>query len=151
MPSLRLLALAASLLAAAAAAEDHVDDWPWGKPVVEEVSGRVIVEGRLFVNPPRFPGQQRHSTSLALAPEFYMEWDDYTSLTLAPYARLDSADRARTHFDMREAWLQVVEDDWELGLGLGKLFWGVTESVHLVDIVNQTEAMRITRLHAATT
>ena len=139
MASLRLLPLAACLVAAAAAAEDRVDDWPWGVPVVEEASGSVVLEGRLFVNPPRFPGQQRHSASLALAPEFYMEWHDYTSLTLAPYARLDSADGSRTHFDMREAWLQVVEDDWELGLGLGKLFWGVTESVHLVDIVNQTD------------
>lgn len=34
-------------------------------------------------------------------------------------------------------WL-VVEQDWELRLGVRKVFWGVTEGSHLVDIINQT-------------
>jgi hypothetical protein len=42
---------------------------------------------------------------------------------------------------MRELFLRLVRDDWELGLGVGKVFWGVTESVHLVDIINQTDAI----------
>ena len=60
---------------------------------------------------------------------------------MQPFLRLDSADSNRTHGDLREAFLRTVGDDWELGMGFGKVFWGVTESVHLVDIVNQTDAI----------
>jgi hypothetical protein len=137
------LAAAVLLLGHAAAAEDRAEHepWPWAEPVVEEVSGSLSVEGRLFVNPQRFDGQERHGASLVFQPEYYMEWDDYTSLTLEPFVRLDTADASRTHFDMRELFVRLVRDGWELGLGIGKVFWGVTESVHLVDIVNQTDAI----------
>ena len=136
-------AMAVCSLSVPALADEETDsnDWPWGQPVAEELSGSIILESRLFLNPPRWPGQDRHAVALALQPEFYMEWDDYTSLTIEPFARLDNTDGSRTHFDMREAYLQIVRDDWELGVGIGKVFWGVTESQHLVDIVNQTDAI----------
>jgi len=124
-----------------ASAADEDDGWPWAAPVTEEISGSVIAEGRFFVNPPRFDGQERHSASLAFEPEYYVEWDDYTSLTIQPFLRLDSADSNRTHADLREGFLRTVGDDWELGVGFGRVFWGVTESVHLVDIINQTDAI----------
>ena len=37
---------------------------------------------------------------------------------------------------MNYLWLA---DTWELRLGFGKVFWGTTEFVHLVDIINQTD------------
>ena len=61
------------------------------------------------------------------------------SLTLTPYFRLDQHDSERTHFDLREFFWQKVGDSWELRVGLGVVFWGVTESQHLVDIINQTD------------
>jgi len=112
-----------------------------GEPVLSEITGSVIAEGRLFPRPPRHDGQRRHSGSLVFEPEVYAEWDSGASFTLAPFLRLDSADSNRTHGDVREAWLRLVGEDWEIGAGVGKLFWGVTESVHLVDIVNQTDAI----------
>ncbi len=108
-------------------------------PVVETASGNITAETRIFSSEPAYPGQRRHSAALALDPEFYLEWEDYTSLTVAPFVRLDSADPRRSHVDMREFYLQIVRDDWELGVGVSKLFWGVVESYHLVDIVNQTD------------
>jgi hypothetical protein len=33
----------------------------------------------------------------------------------------------------------MVGSPWELRVGIGKVFWGVTEFVHLVDIINQTD------------
>ena len=51
--------------------------------------------------------------------------------------RLDSEDSERTHFDVREAYWQGVFGDWEIVAGADRVFWGVTESRHLVDIVNQ--------------
>lgn len=108
-------------------------------PAIAEISGSVSLEGRGFPRPPRFAGQRRHSASVAFESELYLEWDDLTSLTATPFLRVDSADPERTHGDLREFWLRVVRDDWELGAGVGKLFWGVAESFHLVDIVNQTD------------
>lgn len=37
------------------------DDWPWATPVFEEITGNVAIEGRLFAEPQRFIGQERHS------------------------------------------------------------------------------------------
>nr|NIS70959.1 hypothetical protein [Pseudomonadota bacterium] len=65
------------------------------------------------------------------------EGDD--RITVIPFGRLDSLDTERTHLDLRELnWLHVGKS-WELRLGVDKVFWGVTESVHLVDIINQTD------------
>jgi hypothetical protein len=133
--------IAVGLAAAGARAADEAGagDGPWADPEVAELSGSVTVEGRLFPNPPRFAGQRRNDISLALEPEYYVAWADDTSLTVAPFLRLDRADPERSHFDVRELFLRVVGEDWELGAGAGKVFWGRTESVHLVDIVNQTD------------
>ena len=126
-------------LAAAALAAPAPAAGPWAEPAIAEASARAELEGRGFVRAPRFPGQRRHGASLALEPEFYVEWDDYTSLAFEPYLRLDSADGERAHGDIRELYLRIVRDGWELGVGIGKVFWGTIESAHLVDIVNQTD------------
>ncbi len=110
-----------------------------GSPSYQEISGSIAIEGRLFARPPLYEGQKRHSASVVAEPEYYAEWDDQTSLTVAPFVRVDSADPERTHVDVRELYLRLVGDDWELGGGVGKVFWGVTESRHLIDIVNQTD------------
>ena len=54
-------------------------------------------------------------------------------------ARLDSADSSRSHFDLRELNYLWLGDAGELSVGIGKVFWGVAEFVHLVDIINQTD------------
>jgi hypothetical protein len=52
-----------------------------------------------------------------------------------PFFRVDQRDSNRTHFDLRELnWLAVI-GALEFLLGVSKVFWGVTEFVHLVDIV----------------
>lgn len=102
-------------------------------------SGFVAAEARLFANSPRFSSQDNHSVSLALQPEYYREWGVRNSLTITPFLRIDSADSERTNFDLREFFGLWVFDGWELGIGVRKIFWGVTESQHLVDIINQTD------------
>lgn len=62
-------------------------------------------------------------------------------MTIRLFARLDQRDDQRTHFDIRELnWLRL-SGDWEWRIGIGKVFWGVTESNHLVDIINQTDVV----------
>ena len=65
------------------------------------------------------------------------------SFTVSPFFRYDATDPRRTHADLREAYLllfgEIGEDEWELRLGIDRVFWGVAESRNLVDIVNQTD------------
>ena len=58
---------------------------------------------------------------------------------VTPFARLDAGDDNRTHVDLREAFWRGVFGEWEVLVGANVVFWGVTESRHLVDIVNQTD------------
>ena len=104
-----------------------------------EFKGDIAAEIRLFGNDPLFPDQERNNGSIALAPEYFHAWSNGSSFILAPFLRIDSADSERTHLDIRELNFLLLGDPWELRLGIGKVFWGVTEFVHLVDIINQTD------------
>ena len=104
-----------------------------------ELSGRMEVEGRFFFHDPLFQGQDYYNGSVALEPEYYHEWETGSSFTFVPFARFDSGDSRRTHFDIRELNYLWLDDAWELRVGVAKVFWGTTEFVHLVDIINQTD------------
>ncbi len=84
--------------------------------------------------------QDDFSVSLFIEPEWHFDFGD-SSFTFKPFARYDSMDDERTHFDIREANYQTVGDGWSLNLGINKVFWGVAETQHLVDIINQTDAV----------
>ncbi len=109
-------------------------------PVRAQLTAEVGLESRGYFKGPLFSGQDRHDASVSLEAEFYREWDDRRqSITVEPFVRLDFADKERTHFDLRELSWQYVFESWELRVGLRKVFWGVTESLHLVDVINQTD------------
>jgi len=106
-----------------------------------EWSGYIAGELRFFPESPLGIDQYEDlNLSLAAQPEYRHEWDDgYQTFTFVPFIRLDQHDTERSHFDIRElTWLKATSD-WELRVGIRKLFWGVTESQHLVDIINQTD------------
>lgn len=107
-----------------------------------DFSGVVFGEVRTFPEKPRFASQTNttFSPSLVIQPELVYEWNDRRDrVTIEPFLRLDAHDDHRTHADLREAsWLHQA-DDWDLVVGISKVFWGVTESRHLVDIINQTD------------
>lgn len=114
--------------------------------VYQDWSGYATLETRVFPRDGRFPDQHNGvNVSLALQPEYYREWDGGDqSFLFVPFLRLDQRDAERTHFDIRElAWIRAAED-WELRVGVRRVFWGVTETVHLVDIINQTDLVENT-------
>ena len=85
-------------------------------------------------------GQSRFQPSLSLRLDQHRTWDDERqSFTFSPFLRLDAEDDERTHFDLREMFWTRVGPDWELHAGFKQVFWGQTEFLHLVDIVNQTD------------
>ena len=105
-----------------------------------EWSGNVAVEWRDFLDAPLDSRQHGDSLSVSAQPEYYREWNNAKqSFRFTPFFRIDEHDSNRSHFDVRELNWTTVHDDWELMIGIGKVFWGVTESQHLVDIINQTD------------
>ena len=106
-----------------------------------EVSGVVAGEARAFFSDPVDPRQyDDFGLSAYIEPEFYTSWDDGGQrLVFTPFGRVDQRDGKRTHADIRELAWSRLEDDWELRIGFRRVFWGVTEFLHLVDIINQTD------------
>jgi hypothetical protein len=106
-----------------------------------EISGSTGFEGQYFPSRPQFPGQFEHADASVFT-EFEFSWgwrDGDLSLTVVPFFRVDAQDQERTHFDLREAVVQWVTEPVDVRVGLYRVFWGVAESAHLVDIVNQTD------------
>ena len=101
-----------------------------------ELSGHVNVESRWFPEAGAHLGQRSHASGFVAASKLYLEDAAGRSLTLAPFFRYDNA-------DPREAYLllfgEIGDGEWELRVGVDQVFWGVTESQHLVDIVNQVD------------
>ena len=111
--------------------------------VRHDFSGRLSAEGRWHPSSGAHAGQRSHASGFVAEPKLYLEDDAGRSFTLAPFFRYDSADPGRTHADLREAYLlqfgEIGDDEWELRLGFDRVFWGVAESRHLVDIINQID------------
>jgi hypothetical protein len=85
-------------------------------------------------------GQDRWQVSTSIALQWQRSWrDGQRSVTATPFLRVDSQDSERTHFDMRELFVSAIGNTWELHVGARRLFWGVTEFHHLVDVINQTD------------
>lgn len=107
-----------------------------------ELSGNVEFEHRFFLENNQFSNQQDSGSSISVQPEMYYEWNEgYDSITFSPFFRYDQYDSRRSHMDVREGFYLMSREDWILRLGVKKVFWGVTESIHLVDIINQTDAI----------
>lgn len=103
-------------------------------------SGHVALEARIFPEAAQWEMQKDSGASLSFQPEFRHQWNDGDNgFTFISFFRIDSMDEERTHADIRELSFLHVMKGWELRAGISKVFWGVTESVHLVDIINQTD------------
>jgi len=83
-------------------------------------------------------GQDQFHPSLRAELEYTHSLED-DSFEVVLFGRADKEDSERSHFDVREAAWTHVGDDWELKAGITKVFWGVTESRHLVDVINQSD------------
>ena len=111
------------------------------KKVTHDLELEVEAEYRYFYKDAAFNGQKSHFPSIAFKPEYAASWNKgYESINFTGFFRFDQ-DNKRTHWDIRELFYQKAQDKWELSIGLKKVYWGVTESNHLVDIINQTDAV----------
>ena len=102
-----------------------------------------MADGPLDLTPDT-PDPQREqgfaSVSGELALGFYAPSGRH-AVIVKPFGRFDQHDHERSHMDLREAKYRYVRRPFELTIGADKEFWGVTEFLHLVDIINQTDAV----------
>lgn len=110
-----------------------------------QFSGRVGIESQSYLQHGQYKnqGQRRQSNAIVLEPELYLESDAGSSFNLKAFYRYDSMDANRRRGDLREAYFlwygEAGEGEWELRLGIDQIFWGVTESTNIVNIINQSD------------
>jgi hypothetical protein len=86
------------------------------------LTGYVAAEGRLFFHDPLYAGQEDNNGSLAAQPEYYYQWNNGALFTFTPFARVDSVDSERTHWDIRELYYHYTQDWWSVRFGMARVF-----------------------------
>jgi hypothetical protein len=109
-----------------------------------DLGANVEMQSRFFTQDARWPGQESQAGQISLAATVELRWrnaDDDQRASIIPYLRWDAEDEERSSLDLREAYWAWEAESFELLVGANTVFWGVTESVHLVDVLNQTDAV----------
>lgn len=103
--------------------------------------GNLELEATHFFHDGVYASQDNSNSSLSflVRPEVTYQINKDDRFLIDIFSRVDSTDDNRTHNDLREFNYLHVGDEVELTLGLSRVFWGVTESRHLIDIINQTD------------
>ena len=105
-----------------------------------EFSGELSFEARSYLEHGAYGNTGLGDFSIILQPEYAVAWEeDRKVVSFEPFIRFSSLDDERTHGDIRELSFVGSWDLFELRIGISKVFWGVTESQHLVDVINQTD------------
>lgn len=114
--------------------------WLVTTAVCGEFSGELSFETRGYFHEGAHENSDRVDLSIILQPEYVIAWDeDRKVFTFEPFVRYSSLDKERSHVDIRELSFLGSWELIELRVGISKVFWGVTESQHLVDVINQTD------------
>lgn len=121
-----------TLLVSALEAEAGMDTW--------DFASNIDLSTVHFTGDARWPGQDTAKTQLSIASTSEFRWrGENTRASIIPYLRWDETDDERSLADLREAYWARQAENFELLIGVNTVFWGVTESTHLVDVINQTD------------
>lgn len=102
--------------------------------------GYAGAESRFFFSEPAYPGQPAHANlSVVAQPGGTFVLGERVVASGLVRFRLDQSDPHRSYADLREAVVQFDHGPSTLRLGVNTVFWGTTESRHLVNIINQTD------------
>jgi hypothetical protein len=105
-----------------------------------QFSGELSIESRFFSEEGIYDNNKKIDASFSIMPEYSYSWDqDRKVFTFVPYFKYSELDEDKTHGDIRELSFVGSYGQLELRAGISKVFWGVTESLHLIDVVNQTD------------
>lgn len=108
---------------------------------IDQYDARVGAEVDFYAGKGELPSQDyRSNVNFFFQSKFLWDWNQgENSLSFAPYLRIDQRDHDKSYADIRELLWTRSEGNWSLNMGIGKVFWGVTEFNHLVDVINQTD------------
>ena len=103
-------------------------------------SGELQTQLRYFPNAGDYGNEDRSQKSAVFKLNYANAWDnDRRVLNVQPFFRYDEIDEERSHADLRELSFVSSGTNLDWRIGISKVFWGVTESRHLVDVINQTD------------
>ncbi len=111
-----------------------------GLSVAQDFSGNIAVESLTFSESGLDPGQIDDNLTISFKPKWTGDWNDGDDAWSAEvFLRADNRDDGREHADIRELYWLHLDGDNEWRVGINTMFWGVTESQHLVDVINQID------------
>ena len=100
-----------------------------------EINSETGIEIKEFHKIEAYPNQQNTYSSFIKSEIFFDFKNDFEFL-IEPYLRYDRHDKNRSLFDFKENNLTYYYNDIQLKAGISEVFWGITESKNLVDIIN---------------
>lgn len=103
-------------------------------------SGSASLDYQYFLDPGSLAGQKRDYFAEILEFKYSdLGNNGHKSFSFIPFLRVDQYNTNRTHADIRElVWIWSL-DNFEVMAGIERIYWGVAESQHLVDIINQSD------------
>lgn len=104
-----------------------------------EINNEIGFDIREFHKEEAFPNQ-KNTYSSYLKSEIYLEVTEKLNFISEPYYRYDHNDKERSLFNFKENYLLYFKGNSEVKIGIAQIFWGVTESKNLVDIINVYDA-----------
>ncbi|MFT5674349.1 MAG: hypothetical protein ACI808_000265 [Paraglaciecola sp.] len=109
-----------------------------------ELSGHAGLEARISNHHVPNKNHDNIGYSALVDTEFYHDWDEGRQrISINSFLRVDKENNERSHVDFREFYWSYGFDEkaFDLYVGLRIVFWGVTESLHLVDVINQIDLL----------
>ncbi|MEM6834491.1 MAG: hypothetical protein AAF562_12810 [Pseudomonadota bacterium] len=103
--------------------------------------GYVEGEARPYLQASSDGDRDRVTGSVAIQPTAEWHLNNTHAFKVTGFGRYDAADDSRTHAEIREAKYTGEFDALNVTLGFDTVFWGTTESFHLVDIINQIDGV----------
>lgn len=110
--------------------------------IANDFSAEIEIGGRNFFEPALDKRQYTADAFAKVRMEYYHDWNDGdTRFVMTPTGRIlqGEDEYTRTDGDLEEFYLRHTVGNHDFYIGSRKLFWGVTESVHLVDVINQVD------------
>ncbi len=105
----------------------------WG--AAQQWEGTITFEGRGFTAPGSLSSAEPTLT-VQVRNEALFGW---SSSSVGVWLRVDPLNRDRIRIDARDISWYGAAGDLDLAVGFRRVFWGVLESAHLVDVVNQRD------------
>jgi hypothetical protein len=98
----------------------------------------IIFDYQYFPNEGIYREQEDSFIATLIELNYSHTWNNNReSFSFIPFLRVNQHNTNRSHIDIRElVWIKSFRD-WEFTIGVNQVFWGVAESQHLVDVINQ--------------